>query len=112
MFSQTFDIDLKLRNLTDELYLVKNVLRVFSYAKKINRKIVITKATAESASTIADELSFESIIWFWCGSRMLTYIPKYIKYFDTYAAEKLKDYNFIYYDYKNTKKKRRKKNEV
>lgn len=112
MFSQSFDIDIKLRNLTDELYLVKNVFRVFSYAKKINRKIIITKATSESASTIADELSFESILWFWCGSRMITYIPKYIKYFNSYSAGKLREYNFKYNEFKKSKKKRGKKNEV
>lgn len=107
MFSQTFDVDIKLRNLTDELYLVKNVFRVFSYAKRINRRIIITKATAESPSTIADELTFDSIFWFWCGSRMLTFIPKYAKYFNTYSAEKLRDYNFKYNEYKKSKKKRR-----
>lgn len=112
MFSQTFDIDIKLRNLTDELYLVNNVFRVFSYAKKIDRNIIITKANAESPSTIADELNFVSVIWFWCGSRMITYIPKYTKYFDTYSADKLRDYNFKYNDYKKSNKKRSKKNEI
>lgn len=106
LFSQTFDIDIKLRNLTDEMYLVTNKLRVFSYGKKINRKIIITKATAECASSIADELSYESLFWFWCGSRMLTYIPKYIKYFDTYKAGKLEEYHFRYNEIIDYKKKK------
>lgn len=109
MFSQSFDVDIKLRNLTDELFLVKNVFRVFSYAKKINRKIIITKATAESPSTIADELFYESIFWFWCGSRMLTYIPKYAKYFNTYSADKLREYNYQYNDFIEPKKRKGKK---
>lgn len=96
LFSQSFDVDKKIRDLVDEMYLINNVFRVFSYAKRINRRITITKATDTNGSTLADELYFDSLLWFWCGSRKFTYIPKYAKYFDTYGCTKLKDYNFEY----------------
>lgn len=96
LFSQTFDVDKKIRDLVDEMYLINNVLRCFSYAKRINRRITITKATDTNGSTLADELYFDSILFFWCGSRKLTFIPKYAKYFDSYECPKLKDYNFEY----------------
>jgi hypothetical protein len=96
LFSQSFDVDKKIRDLVDEMYLITRSFRVFSYANKISRNIIITKATSESASSLADELKFESLFFFWCGSRKLTFIPKYIKYFDSYEASKLKEYNFDY----------------
>ena len=43
--SQTFDVDIKIRNLADEMYLVDKKFRVFSYAKKILRKTVLVEAT-------------------------------------------------------------------
>ena len=49
LFSQTFDIDKKLRDLTDEMYLVENKLRVFSYSKRIIKKIVVVESTGESS---------------------------------------------------------------
>lgn len=94
LFSQTFDIDKKLRDLTDEMYLLTNVLRVFSYGKKITKRIVINKSTADSPSSLAENLEFESLFWFWCGSRTLTFIPKYTKYFDSYKIKELKQYDF------------------
>lgn len=110
MFSQTFDVDLKLRNLTDELFLVNNKFRVFSYGKRIKRNIVITKPTGDMPSTIADELTFDSVLWFLFGSRFLTFIPKYTKYFDSFEAPKLRDCNFTYTEIKkNIKSKNKKK---
>lgn len=96
LFSQSFDIDKKIRDLVDEMYLLNKCFRVFSIAKRISRTITITKATDTNGSQLADQLQFDSILWFWCGSRKLTFIPRYVKYFDSYYAPKLKDYNFEY----------------
>lgn len=104
LFSQAFDVDKKIRDLVDSMYLINNVARVFSYAKKIDRRITITKASDVNGSTLADELFFESFLLFWCGSRLLTYIPKYAKYFDSYECIKLKDYNFEYMPIKEYRK--------
>lgn len=111
LFSQTFDIDKKLRDLTDEMYLLTNVLRVFSYGKKITKRIVINKSTADAPSSLAENLEFESLFWFWCGSRTLTFIPKYTKYFDSYKIKELKQYDFEsippYVPVKKTKRQRK-----
>lgn len=87
LFSQSFDVDKKIRDLTDNMYLQVNVGRVFSYGKRINRHIVLTEATSEQASSISENLSFDSFLLFWCGSRTLTFIPKYKKYFDSFAKK-------------------------
>ena len=94
LFSQTFDVDKKIRDLTDEMYLIEKKLRVFSYAKRINKRTVLNASTAESPSKLDEDLEFDSFLLFWCGSRKFTYIPKYSKYFDSFVCAPLKVKNF------------------
>lgn len=94
MFSQTFDIDKKIRDLTDEMYLVEKKLRVFSYAKRILKRTVLNKSSAEAPSKIDEDLVFDSLLLFWCGSRRFTFIPKYAKYYDSFEAERLLEREF------------------
>lgn len=89
LFSQTFDIDKKLRDLTDEMYLVEKKFRVFSYSKRILKRTVLNKSTADSPSKLDEDLVFDSFLLFWCGSRHLTFIPKYAKYFDSFVCPPL-----------------------
>ena len=89
LFSQTFDVDKKIRDLVDEMYLVEKKFRVFSYSKRILKKMVLNKSTADSPSRIDEDLEFDSIFFFWCGSRKFTFIPKYIPYFDSFYAPQL-----------------------
>lgn len=98
--SQVFnDIDLKCRNVVDNLYLLRNVGNIFSYAKKINKRFVLTKSVSDRPSTIAEDYFFESFFWFWLGSRHLTFIPRYAKYFDSFKAPKLREVNFTYEEF-------------
>lgn len=88
LFSQTFDIDLKLRNLTDEMYLLTNVLRVFSVQRRILKKITISNASSNgsSVSTLVDEYKFDSILF---GGIKWTFIPRYVYYFKSYDPKQL-----------------------
>ena len=92
--SQTFDVDKKIRDLADEMYLVTKKFRVFSYAKKILRQTVLVEATGQSPSKIDENLVFDSLFLFWAGSRKFTYIPKYTKYFDSFKVPGLKEKEF------------------
>lgn len=96
LFSQTFDIDKKLRDLTDDMYLVDKRLRVFSYAKRILKKTVLNKSSAEAPAKIDENLEFDSLLFFWCGSRRFTFIPKYTKYFNSFVCPPLKEKEFEY----------------
>lgn len=89
LFSQAFDVDKKIRDLVDEFYLCSCVGRIFSYAKRIRRKIVLTAPTADSPSKIADQLVFDSILYAPFGSRVFTFIPRWAKYFSSFAAADL-----------------------
>ena len=104
MFSQTFDVDKKLRDLTDAMYLVKNVARVFCYGKKIRKYQNISNDSMDgSGGKIVDDYEFEPFILFFAGSRTLTYIPKYSKSFNSFLAPKLPDIEFqcVTYDRDN-----------
>ena len=94
MFSQAYDVDLKLRKLVDRLYIIDNKFRIFCYAKRISTKIVINKSTAEATSKIDEDMIVDPLLLFWTGTRQLTFIPKYIKYFDSYEAPPLKEKDY------------------
>lgn len=78
--SQTFDIDKKLRDLTDGMILNLNLLNVISVGKTIRRKITLTESTSEAESRIAEDLKFAPI-WTW----HFTYIPKWAKLFSSFV---------------------------
>lgn len=86
LFSQTFDIDLKLRNLTDGMYLCRCYGGVLSIARKISRSIVLTQASGSDESRIADNLQFEPAIMLLFGAQpmLFTWIPSYIRYFESF----------------------------
>lgn len=88
-FSQTFDIDKKLRDLTDGLYLCATMLRVFSWAKRIHRSVTLTKSDADRESRISEDLEFDSILSWPFGGRILTFIPRYAQYFDSHIVPEL-----------------------
>lgn len=80
MASQTFDVDKKIRDLCDGMFLHVNIARVFSLGKRITKKITLTEATSEGESRIAESLAF-CPFWNWT----LTLIPKYSKFFDSHT---------------------------
>lgn len=82
--SQSFDVDKKLRDLTDEMYLLTNYMGIFSVAKKINKHIAIHNASDnnDGESFLTETFSFD-FPWNW----KLTYIPRYIKFFNSFEAE-------------------------
>lgn len=84
LFSQTFDIDKKLRDLTDDMYLCTNVLRVFTWAKRITRRVVLVKPGPDTPARIDEELAYDGLLWWMFGSRILTFIPKWAPFFDSH----------------------------
>lgn len=80
MASQTFDVDKKIRDLCDGMFLHTNFLRVFTLGKRITRKVIITESTSEAESRISENLVI-CPFWDWT----LTFIPKYAKYFNSHV---------------------------
>lgn len=105
--SQTFDIDIKLRNLTDRMYLCKCYMGILTIARRIKRDIILVKPTAEAEARIADDLEFEP---FWMSlfgfeTMITTYIPKYCKAFKSFNPPELPLINSIYQDVPGTVRK-------
>ena len=100
LFSQTFDIDLKLRNLTDLMYMCTCHFNVLSIARRVNRKLVIVEPQGESEGRIADGYVLQPLILQFFGMRSLyfTWIPKYKKFFKSDLIEKpLKEIKYVAY---------------
>lgn len=91
LFSQTFDIDLKLRNLTDAMYLCTSPFPFLSVVRRIKRTIVLVQPNQESEGRIADSLEFVPLYMALFGSKPLqfTYIPRWAEFFDSHTAPEL-----------------------
>lgn len=91
LFSQTFDVDVKLRNLTDAMYLCTCRFGWLSMARRIRRMITIVNPQGDSESRIADSMEFVPL-WlslFGAGSVIFTFIPRWARYFDSHEVPEL-----------------------
>lgn len=86
LFSQSFDIDKKLRDLTDEMYLLSIKFNVLSVAKRISKKVTIIKG-ADGTSRLDEEYAFVPFII--PGSRIYTWVPRWIPFFKSFDPKKL-----------------------
>ena len=121
LFSQTFDIDLKLRNLTDCMYLCTCKFGWLSIARKIKRSITLVHPQGDAESRIADDLEFEPILWSLFGAKtcIWTYIPRWVPLFNSHEklglpltdeveAEPIPDAAAKLFAYRNKGKKKEK----
>jgi len=74
--SQNFNVDKKVRELVDKMYLCGKVGPI-TYARPIRRNITLTEPMGDSESRIADQLVFAPGV-------ELTWIPKYAKMFESF----------------------------
>ena len=96
LFSQAFDIDKKLRDLTDEMYLLTNFARVFSVQRRILKRIAISNASSNSSGTssLVDDYKYDFIL----GGIKIVYIPRWTSFFKSYDPTKLAYINGTYCD--------------
>lgn len=90
LYSQAWDVDVTLRRLCDELWLMKNLFGCYSISRRIIRTIALVSAEKmQGEGQIVDDLRYDSLLFFWCGSIRFTFVPKYMKYFNSFEmAEK------------------------
>ena len=79
--SQDFDIDKKIRQLTDSMVLMTSIAGCIGVIRPIVRKVALVEASAAGESRIADNLKFSGLLSF----RFL-WLPRYFRYFDSYCA--------------------------
>lgn len=87
LYSQHFDIDLKLRNLVDKMYIGKSYFNCISIFKEIRKDLTIVEASSVGESRIADNLVVVPFIVPF--SRQITWMPKYHAFFDSFAVPEL-----------------------
>ena len=94
LFSQSFDVDKKIRDMTDHLYIVSNFCNFLSIARRVTKHITVVHAdrSAQGESKIVDDYNIDSLLLAPFGSLKLTYIPKYTKYFKSFDPPKLPDF--------------------
>lgn len=86
-FSQTFDIDKKLRDLADEMYLVNKYLRVFVVASHIVRKPVVVHPGPESPARIDDDMIVDGPLLTFFGGKLFAFIPYWARKFNSYKLD-------------------------
>lgn len=96
MASQSWDTDLKLRQLTDRLILQTNIANVISISRPIIRGITLTEPDSVGEARIADTLRFAPF-WHW----KFFWMPRYFKYFDSFEAPPKPSIPYILKDLKD-----------
>lgn len=90
-FSQTFDIDKKLRDLADDMFLVNKYFRVLVIAKHIVRKPVVVHPGPDSPARIDDDMVVDGPLLWLFGGRITAFIPYWSKYFDSHKLPDQQD---------------------
>lgn len=80
MASQSWDVDLKIKSLVDEFYLVSS-FGPLSVARRIVKKIGLLEAGQNQESRPVENLKFASFL-----SWHFTWLPKWSKFFDSFDA--------------------------
>lgn len=89
LFSQANDIDKKLRDLVDNIYIMRCTFNIFSTRKRVLKRITITEAIGDQPSNLSEQLKFDSPLFFFLGSRGFTFIPKYVGLFNSFDVPSL-----------------------
>lgn len=91
MFSQSFDVDKKIRDIVDELYILDKWFNIISVAKRIRRVIVLHQSKDEQGNKVEGTENFisEDYSYAFPSTWQFTYIPRWIKFFNSFEAPKL-----------------------
>lgn len=101
LFSQTFDVDKKIRDLTDQMFMLSNFMGWLSYCKEIRRQLVVVEPTENSEARIADTLKIPPWYTAIFGTRRFIFVPRWSKYFDSHLIEEpLPEKEYTYQPYK------------
>lgn len=86
LFSQSFDIDKKLRDLCDEMYIVNKFARILVRAKRIIRKPIVVHPSPEAPARIDEDLVVDGPLMAIFGGRIYASIPHWSKTYDSFKS--------------------------
>lgn len=85
LYSQTYDIDKKLRRLCTDVYLIKKYIGTISVARKLDKTIEITENALDAESQIVDRI--KKVPFFIPTATEIYFIPKYSKYYNSFEMQ-------------------------
>lgn len=86
LFSVSFDIDKKIRDLCDEMFIVRKYMRVLSIARHVVRKPIIVHPMGDAPASIQDDIIEDGLLLAPFGGMKVTLIPKWTKFFDSFRV--------------------------
>lgn len=84
LFSQSFDVDRKVRSLCDDMWIVNKFARVLVIARHLIRKPVIVHPGPDSPARIDDDIIEDGLLLAPFGGMKLAFIPKWSRLFDSF----------------------------
>lgn len=98
LFSQSFDIDKKLRDLTDVMLYLKNVGRVWCVARRIEKNFAINNNASGGQEGAANQLGENYAFSPMLASNALeiTWIPRWIPFFNSFETEEHEEMEGVY----------------
>lgn len=102
MFSQNFDIDKKVRDLCDEMYLASNIFGFLSVARKIKKTPTLHQPSKnDSGERTQEGFITENFTFYPPSTWIWTYIPRYVKFFNSFEIDEMKKIGRIKYRFLN-----------
>lgn len=85
LYSQTFDIDKKLRSLTDEFHVVSKFALCLVFSRRLIMKPVVVHPEGDAPARIADDFLEDPPFFAIFGGIQLAWIPHWSKLFDSFS---------------------------
>ena len=102
LFSQNFDIDKKIRDLCDQMYLASNLFGFISVARKIKKVPTLHQPSEDKDGSRSNEGFITENFTFYPPTEWIwTYIPRYLKFFNSFEVEPMKKAYRIRYRFIN-----------
>lgn len=98
---QDFLIDKKIRSLTDAIYVCVNYFNVLTIAKKVHKGIALA-TDSEGQGSIG-----ESYTWEFPTSWLFCFIPRWVRFFDSFRTEPKPKVPMIRYEFENEEELKR-----
>lgn len=90
LFSQNFDVDKKIRDLCDDMYLLTNLFGFISVARKIRKTPTLhTPESDDTGKSKSEGFITEDFTFDFPSTWIFTYIPRYVKFFNSFEVEEM-----------------------
>lgn len=109
LFSQSFDVDKKIRDLCDELYLLKKFMRVWSICRRIDKRVTVSQPATDDDGNqkngaLVEDYRFSPFIL--PKAIQFIFIPHWVGFFNSFSDEmQLTQGQTMYIPYTGTQQK-------